>query len=125
MLPLCAGWVLVERRAQLPVASGRRLVVGFTVGTAALQLVAWWLEPRRLAVGTNGPLFFLTDAAWDPPGGWWPWVLLMVTSSVAYAAIAVLPGRMGPGERPEPERRPRGVESLGAPPGHADRPVSA
>jgi hypothetical protein len=99
VLPLCAGSLLVERRAQISLTARRRLVVGFTVGTAAIHLLAWWLSARRLAVGTDGPLFFLTDPAWEPPGGWLPWVLTMLVGTVAYALVAVLPESPAPSGR--------------------------
>jgi hypothetical protein len=89
VLPLCAGWILVERRSQIPLWARGPLVVGLTLGTAAIQLLAWWLESRRLAVGTDGPFFFTADAAWDPPGGWLPWVLTMLVATFAYASVAL------------------------------------
>jgi hypothetical protein len=91
VLPLCAGWLLAERREQISLSARRRLVVGLTLGTAAIQLLAWWLASRRLAVGTDGPLFFLSDPAWEPPGGWLPWVLTMLLGTVAYASVAMWP----------------------------------
>jgi hypothetical protein len=93
VLPLCAGSILVERRSQITVSARRRLVLGITVGTAAIQLLAWWLESRRLAVGTEGPLFFFSDPAWSPPGGWLPWVLTMLVGTVAYASVAFTDAR--------------------------------
>jgi len=91
VLPLCAGWLLEQRQARISVSVRRRLVVGLTLGTAAIQLLAWWLASRRLAVGTDGPLFFLSDPAWEPPGGWLPWVLMMLLGTVAYASVALRP----------------------------------
>jgi hypothetical protein len=91
VLPLCAGWLLAERREQISLVVRRRLVVGLTLGTAAIQLLAWWLASRRLAVGTDGPLFFLSDPAWEPPGGWLPWGLTMLLGTVAYASVAIWP----------------------------------
>jgi hypothetical protein len=101
VLPLCAGWILAERHAQLSLSVRRRLVAGVTLSTAAIQLLAWWLASRRLAVGTDGPLFFLSDPAWEPPGGWVPWVLMMLVATGAYAAVALAPGGLLPGPREE------------------------
>lgn len=91
VLPLCAGWLLAERREQIAQSVRRRLVVGLTLGTAAIQLLAWWLASRRLAVGTDGPLFFLSDPAWEPPGGWLPWLFTMLLGTVVYASVAMWP----------------------------------
>lgn len=91
VLPLAAAWLLTERRAQIPLAERRRLVAGLTIGTGAIQLLAWWLEARRVAVGTDGPLFFLSDpASWEPPGGWLPWVLVMLVGTAAYITAGLV-----------------------------------
>jgi hypothetical protein len=93
VLPLAAGWILVERREQLTAAVRARLVTVIAVGTGLIQLLAWWLESRRIAVGTDGPFFFMSDSAWDPPGGWLPWVFLMLLATAIYVAAALLPDR--------------------------------
>ncbi len=58
-------------------------------GTAVLQLVAWWLEARRLAVGTDGSFLFFGDVSWDPPLGWLPWAIVMLLATAAYASAIV------------------------------------
>jgi hypothetical protein len=83
VLPLCAGALLVDSRARLADRT-RALVVVLTFATAGLQLLAWWLAARRLAVGTDGRFFFFTDPAWHPPGGWLPWLLVMLAGTAAY-----------------------------------------
>ncbi len=89
VLPLCAGAALAGPGSQLAEPARARLVVAFTLATAAIHLVAWWLEARRLAVGTNGPLYFLDDAAWTPPGGWALWVGAMVIGAALYVSAAL------------------------------------
>jgi hypothetical protein len=89
VLPLCAGAALAERGAQLAESARRRLVVAFTLTTAAIHLLAWWLEARRLAVGTDGPLYFLGEAGWTPPGGWAFWVLAMLAGAALYVTAAL------------------------------------
>jgi hypothetical protein len=66
-----------------------RLALAFIVPTAVLQLLIWWLEARRLAVGTDGPFFFLGDAAWTPPGGWPLWVAVFLAGAAATASAPV------------------------------------
>ena len=90
VVPLCAGAILAERGVDLANAARRRLVIVFTVATAAIQLLAWWLESRRLAVGTDGSFFFLGDAGWTPPGGWALWVVVMLAGTGLYVSSAVL-----------------------------------
>jgi hypothetical protein len=70
-----------------------RLTAVLAIGTGVIQLLAWWLESRRIAVGTDGPFFFMSDSVWDPPGGWLPWVLLMLLGTAVYVAAALLPLR--------------------------------
>ena len=38
----------------------------------SIQIVAWYLNARRHAVGAEGPRFFLTSSEWQPPLGWTP-----------------------------------------------------
>ncbi len=90
VLPLSAGWILVERREHLAEETRTRLVASLAIGTGLIQLVAWWLESRRIAVGTDGPFFFMSDSAWDPPGGWLPWVVLMLVATAVYISAALL-----------------------------------
>ena len=89
VLPLCAGAILAERGAHLADSARTRLVVAFTLATGAIHLLAWWLESRRLAVGTDGPFFFLGDAAWTPPGGWALWVGAMLVGTALYVSSAL------------------------------------
>jgi len=89
VVPLCAGAILAERGPHLADAARTRLVVAFTFATGAIQLLAWWLEARRVAVGGEGPFFFLGDAAWTPPGGWALWVGAMLVGTALYVSTAV------------------------------------
>jgi hypothetical protein len=75
-----------------PRSAARRLLPGALAITALVQFVAWYVNARRSAVGTGGPLFFPGDAKWSPAGGWLPWVVLAVLGSVALlAALAQAP----------------------------------
>jgi hypothetical protein len=89
-LPILCG-SLIDQRRLLPIA----LVV-----TGPIQFVAWYVNARRSAVGTGGPLFFLGDAKWTPGGGWIPWLVLALLGSLALIAAArpkpVLIHRSGP-----------------------------
>ena len=69
------------RAARLP---SEQPVVVLLIGLSLL--VAWWLEARRLAVGTDGSFLFFGDVAWDPPVGWLPWALVMLLATAAYAS---------------------------------------
>jgi len=97
MIPLVAG-VALERGGLRPRLD--TLLLG--AGAAVLQLVAFWYEGRRYAVGRHGPLLFPPVARWAPPGGWWPWLILAAVGA-ALLALSLLPPRRGrrPMARPE------------------------
>ncbi len=70
MLPLLGAEILAER---LPAGRPRAVAAGAGVVIALSgvgQLVAWWANSRRYAVGRLGPVWFLPAAQWSPPGGW-------------------------------------------------------
>ena len=81
-LPILCGSLVKDQRRLLAVALPL---------TAAIQFIAWYVNARRSAVGTGGPLFFLDDAKWSPAGGWLPWLVLAALGSAALAASAVRP----------------------------------
>jgi hypothetical protein len=70
-LPVAAGFVLQAARV-------RPRVDAFLLGAVVvgLQLLAFWENARRYAVGRHGPLAFLDTAQWSPPLGWLPWLVL-------------------------------------------------
>src|SRR3954447_17926842 len=80
-LPILCGSLVPTDRA-------RRLLPVALAVTALVHFVAWYVNARRSAVGTDGPLFFLSDPAWSPPGGWIPWLVLAVFGSLALIAAA-------------------------------------
>jgi hypothetical protein len=79
-LPLLCGG-LVNKRRLLPPA----LAV-----TAAIQFIAWYVNARRSAVGTGGPLYFLDHAKWTPAGGWVPWLALAALGSLTLLVNSLL-----------------------------------
>jgi hypothetical protein len=76
-LPILCGSLVRNARRLLPIALAL---------TGAIQFVAWYVNARRSAVGTDGPLFFLSDAKWTPAGGWIPWLVLAALGSLALVA---------------------------------------
>jgi hypothetical protein len=93
LVPLLAGEIVRRRRDALPAVSCRVLLAGFAVPAAAVQLVAWYVNARRSAVGTGGPWWFVDRAAWSPPAGWGIWLALAVIAAVALGATALLARR--------------------------------
>jgi Predicted membrane protein (DUF2142) len=85
VVPVLAGFVL--HRAGVPSRSDVFLL-GIAVG--AMQMVAFWENARRYAVGRHGPVSFLDVAAWVPPGGWVRWVAV-AGAGCALIALSLLP----------------------------------
>jgi hypothetical protein len=78
VVPLLAGEILVRRFDRLRALDARQLFLPFALVAGFVQLVAWWTNARRFAVGIRGPYWFVPAAEWSPPLGWWPWLLLAV-----------------------------------------------
>jgi len=84
-LPLLAG-DLAKRHGR----SGRPAVTAAAYGAlAVVHLCAFFLNGRRSAVGIDGPLAFVPDAAWSPPLGWVPVLALAGVGALAIAAVGV------------------------------------
>lgn len=94
-VPLLAGELVRERWEQLASRVRRALLVGVPVLASAGQVVAWWLNERRAAVGVDGPLWFLGDAAWSPPVRWGICILLVVAGAALASAAVVAAGGGG------------------------------
>jgi hypothetical protein len=78
VVPLLAGEILVCRHDRLRALDAEHLFLPFAVGVGCVQLLAWWTNAWRFAVGMRGPRWFLPAAEWGPPLGWWPWLVLAV-----------------------------------------------
>ena len=105
ILPLVAGELVRRHAPRLGVSRAREGFAAVAVGAGAIQLLAWWVNSRRYAVGTDGPWWFPSSAQWSPPGGWAPWVVIAIAGAVAIAAGAALDAR-GPERRLAPAQAP-------------------
>jgi hypothetical protein len=71
--PMLCGEVVYRQRQHLGRLSSRALSwSGSLVGV--VQFTAWYLNARRAAVGTHGPLLFVWHPRWAPPLGWPLWL---------------------------------------------------
>lgn len=84
-VPVVAGFVLHGARL-------RPRADPFLVGAAviAVQLLAFWENARRYAVGRHGPLAFPGVAQWAPPAGWLPW-LALAGAGALLIVLALMP----------------------------------
>jgi hypothetical protein len=96
VLPLLAGEALYSNRASANAGRLGMLAVTVPVACALMQLVAWYVNAKRYAVGGSGPEWFLGRAAWSPPAGWWIWLATAALASACLGTVAfVAPGRTG------------------------------
>ncbi len=84
-VPLLAGEVVLRNRTRVRAGAAAVLTAICTLPAALVQLVAWYTNARRYAVGTAGPMLFIGSARWVPRGGWAVWC----TAAVAGAALMV------------------------------------
>ena len=89
-IPLLAGEVVRRHPSTLTDRLTRGMLVPVGVAVALMQLVAWYFNARRHAVGTHGPVWFFGAAAWAPPGGWELWTVVTVAGTVAIGATTVI-----------------------------------
>ncbi|MDQ3935566.1 MAG: DUF2142 domain-containing protein [Actinomycetota bacterium] len=92
-VPLVAGDLLRAHATALGERLRRALLLGVPLTAGLLHLVAWYLNARRHAVGTDGSLLFPFDAAWSPPLGWLPWLALATLGAAAIAATGYAAAR--------------------------------
>jgi hypothetical protein len=92
MLPLLVALPILCGRL-VPKDTARRLLPIALAITGPIQFIAWYVNARRSAVGTDGPLFFLGDAHWSPAGGWLPWLALAALGSLALIGAALRTAR--------------------------------
>jgi hypothetical protein len=76
LVPIWSGVVLAERLRPPVLAVVVRIAA---VALPAVLLVGLYLNAKRYAVGlgpSSGPAWFVPTAAWAPPLGWYPWLVL-------------------------------------------------
>ncbi len=99
LLPLLAGVVIAERMERWNIAANRIIFGGVGIVMAALQFLALYINARRYAVGTDGPLWFLPVSTWQPPLGYTPWLVLgLLAAALIYQSTRSLATADGPYE---------------------------
>lgn len=91
--PMLCGEVLYRQRARISHRDAAALAPLATIA-AVIQFVAWYLNGRRSAVGTGGPLLFVSHAGWSPPLGWVPWLAVGACGALLLASVP--PSRLSP-----------------------------
>ncbi len=103
-VPLLAGEALRRHRERASAVWLRALINTSAAAVAVMAPAAWYVNAKRYAVGGSGPVWFLGQAAWSPPGGWWIWLIAVVAAGICLASLAVwrLPLRASRGADPRP-----------------------
>ena len=91
-VPLYAGEIVYRNRDRLTGIARRYPPGAAAVAMAALQIVGWFTNSLREAVGTSGPLAFWVVSKWSPPLGWLPWFAMVGGGCVAIIAAAASTG---------------------------------
>jgi hypothetical protein len=104
IVPLFAAEVVSAGQHRLRRGTTFRLGVAIVTLVPAVQAIAWYLNERRYAVGTAGPINFLGHSRWTPWAGWWTWGGLMLAGVCVLLVGGVLTLSRG--------LRSRRVESL-------------
>jgi hypothetical protein len=88
-IPLLAAEVLRRHASTTSNRVLRTVLVPAGIAVALMQVVAWYFNARRHAVGTHGPVWFVDQSAWAPPGGWPVWIAVTVLAALAMGAAVV------------------------------------
>lgn len=96
VIPIVAAEALRRGRARLPPALPPALLAVVALIAGAVQLIAWWTNARRYAVGAGGPTWFLGVAQWSPPIGWLVWATVAVVASLLLAFFWIEPRAAAP-----------------------------
>jgi hypothetical protein len=94
-VPLLSGEVLRRHAHELLPVIRRVLFPVACLAAAGIQLLAWWENSRRYAVGLHGSWWFLPGAQWSPPLGWTVWVAVMVAVTLAVVGGAIAAATAG------------------------------
>jgi hypothetical protein len=93
LLPLAAGELLQRHVERLRPAHARGLLLGAAGGAAAVHVVAWYANGRRVSVGRDGDWLFASQADWVPPLGWWTWIAVVAVAAAVYVVAGVKAAR--------------------------------
>lgn len=88
VVPLLAGDILAQAAVPLTQRSWLRPLVALAALIGAIQLIAFWANAQRYAVGEHGPTWFLPRAAWSPPVGWVAPILAVMLGASAIVLVA-------------------------------------
>ena len=89
-LAILAPLALLAVTARATRSGGPRLPRVCIALMIVLNAAALYGNAQRYAVGNRGSIFFVTDAKWVPPGGWWPTVVIGLVGLVTLFLAGVV-----------------------------------
>jgi hypothetical protein len=92
LLPLAAGEITRRHRERLSAGMTRSYVITVGAVVAALHARAWYENATELARSSGLDLLTATER-FKPPGGWWPWALLMAAAAAGTLGAAIIATR--------------------------------
>lgn len=90
VVPLLAGEAVTTYSGSVRTGWLLALAMMIPAATGIMQLMAWYVNAKRYAVGGSGPEWFLSHAAWSPPTGWWTWFAATVLASFCLGVVALV-----------------------------------
>jgi hypothetical protein len=100
--PMLCGEVLYRQRARLA-RRDTAVLASLAAIAAVIQLLAWYYNGRRSAVGTGGSFLFASHPGWSPPLGWVPWLAVAVCATAMLLSVPLsrlAPARVADGRAP-------------------------
>jgi hypothetical protein len=89
VITLVAGEIISRNRNHASTRVSGWAAVAGVCAVATFQLIAWWVAASH-AASTAAKFWFVNQATWTPPLGWWPWTVLAVTSTLGTAGCATV-----------------------------------
>jgi hypothetical protein len=86
LIPVVAGHTL-DRNLVAAGWLARHVLKLAVAGIAVFQLIAWWINAHHWAATSS---LVLTHARWQPPLGWWPWLVAAASGAASLVASALV-----------------------------------
>jgi hypothetical protein len=69
------------------------MIVVVGIAAALMQVVGWYYNARRYAVGTTGPFVFFGSSEWKPALGWGAWLCVVLLGAGLIVTFSVVAAR--------------------------------
>jgi hypothetical protein len=87
-IPLFAAEILNQNRDKISKSLIRKFGYFIIIGVPFIQLVGWFTNAHRAAVGTGGELLFWLHPDWSPVFSWEAWGVTFVLGCILFVLVA-------------------------------------